>query len=241
MVFLRDEARLRRLHKVNQQPHSAGQCCPRHPAVVDEEHDALLILPHHGVERGVVSRLHPTVEALGALRAVGRAHDHGAEGGAEREGVDARDADGRGHRYAELGVEDARRAAHECHGDEHGHEDDGTRDDGHRHVAHRILRGLVWRLVADVELRLHGLDDDDRVVHHRTDGQHEGEQRQDVDTEAEHRQAGEGADQRHHDRDRGDDGALEVLQEEVNHQDDEQNGDDERLHHVIDRGVEEVV
>ena len=189
--------------------------------MVDEEHDALLVLPHHGVERRVVSRLHPTVEALGALCAVGRAHDHGAEGGAEREGVDARDADSRGHRNTELGVEDARRAAHERDRNEHGHKDDRTRDDGHRHVAHRILRGLVRRLVADVELRLHGLDDDDRVVHHRTDGQHKGEQRQDVDAETEHREAGEGADQRDDDRDRGDDGALEVLQEEVNHQDDE--------------------
>lgn len=58
--------------------------------------------------------------------------------------------------------------------------------------------------VAFVKVSLHGLNDDDGIVDHRTDGEHEGKERQQVETEAHELHEGKGADERHHDAHRGD-------------------------------------
>ena len=156
-------------------------------------------------------------------------------------GADAGDADGSGQGDTELRIEDAGRAGHEADGDEHSHEDKCTGDDGHRHVAHGVLRGFVWACVARIELGLHGFHYDDGIIYHRSDGKHQGEECQQVERKARQCHACKGADKRHDDGDGRDDGCAEVLQEEIDHEDDEDDGYDECLFHVSDRGQQEVV
>ena len=241
LILLGHQSGLGGHHQPYQQHGGGDQARPDHPAMVDSEHHALLIFTQHGVEGGVVGRLDAPVETLGALRAVAGTHDHGAQGRTEHQCGDHGETYRRGHRDTELGVEDTGGTAHEGHGDKHRHEDAGTGDDRHRHVAHRVFRRLIGGFVASVELRLHRLDHHDRIIHHRTDGQHQGEQRQDVQAESGRYQAGEGTHQGDDDRYGGDQGRLEILQEEINYQDHQENGDDQGLHHVVDGGEKEVV
>ncbi len=62
------------------------------------------------------------------------------------------------------------------------------------------------------------LDDDDGVVHHDADRQHQREQGQHVDGEAEHQQAEERADDAHRHRQHRDQGGPPALEEEEDHQ-----------------------
>ena len=50
----------------------------------------------------------------------------------------------------------------------------------HRHVTHRIFRRLIGRVVSGIKFRLYGFYHYDGVIHHRTDGKHQGKQGQDV-------------------------------------------------------------
>ena len=208
---------------------------------MDEEHHTFLIFAQHGVERSIVCRTHPSVDALRTLRAVRRAHHDGTQGRAKRQCRNHGDAHRRCHRDTELRIEHARSTAHKRHGDKHRHEHAGTRDDGHRHIAHRILRGKVGGLVSGIELGLHRLHHHDGIVHHRTDGKHQRKQRQDIEAEPRSHQTGKRADQRHDNGNGGYERTLEVLQEEIHHQDYQDNGNDQCLHHIVYGSEEEVV
>ena len=72
------------------------------------------------------------------------------------------------------------------------------------------------------------LDDDDRVVHDEADGEDQPEERQRVEREAEQRKHHERADQRHRHGDDGNERGAPVLKEDVDHEDDEEHGLDER-------------
>ena len=209
--------------------------------MADEEHDTFLILAQHGVERGIVCRTYPSVDALRTLRTVRRTHHDGTQGGTKRQCRNHGDAHRRCHRDTELRIEHARSTAHKRHGDKYRHEHAGTRDDGHRHIAHRILRGKVRGLVSGIELGLHRLHHHDGIVHHRTDGKHQRKQRQDIETEPRSHQAGKRADQRHDNGNGGYKRTLEVLQEEIHHQNYQYNGNDQCLHHIVYGSEEEVV
>ena len=144
-------------------------------------------------------------------------------GRAEREGVDEREGHGGGHRQTELGVERTGRPADEAHGDEDGHEDKGRGDQRRGDSVHGVDRGAVGRAVALVELGLHGLHDDDGVIDHRTDDQHQRKERQHVEAESRGIQEGEGPDQGDDNRECRDEGRTQTLQEDVDdqhHQDD---------------------
>ena len=86
-----------------------------------------------------------------------------------------------------------------------------------------------------------GFDDDDRVVHHRTDGEHQCEEGQQVDREARERKEGERTDQRYEDRDGRNQRRAYILQEDINHQYDEDDGLDQGLDYFVDRSVQVVV
>ncbi len=85
------------------------------------------------------------------------------------------------------------------------------------------------------------LGDDDRVVDHDADRQHEPEQRDQVDREAQREHASERRDQRHEDGDRADERRAEALQEQVDDQHDEHDRLDQRVDHLLDRQPDEVV
>ena len=208
---------------------------------MDEKHDAFLVFTQHGVERGIVGGTYTAVNTFGTLIPITRAHHHSTQGRAERQCTNHGKTYGGRHCHTELRIEDTGSTTHESYRHEHGHEHTGTRDNGHRYVAHRIFCSLVGRGVARIEFRLYGFHHHDRVVHHRTDGKHQGEQGQDVDRESGGCQTGECTDQRNDDRNRRDQRTLEVLKEEIHHKDYEDDRHDQRFYHIIYRSEEEVV
>ena len=97
-----------------------------------------------------------------------------------------------------------------------------------------VVGGHVAAIVADVELGLYGLDDDDGVIHHGADHEHEGEEGYEVEREAGHIHESESADKRHEDADKRDGRRAGALQEEQHDNDDEDYGLEERLDDLVD-------
>ena len=158
--------------------------------MADEEHDSFLIFTQYGIERGVVGSTYPSVDALGTLGSVRRAHHDGTQGGTQRQSRNHGDTYGSRHSDTELSIEHTRRASHKGYGNKHRHEDAGTGDDSHRHVAHRILGGEVGRLIAGIKLGLYRFHHYNGIVNHRTDSKYQGKQGQDVQTEPRSYQTG---------------------------------------------------
>lgn len=96
----------------------------------------------------------------------------------------------------------------------------------------------IRRAVATVKVGLHGLHHDDGIIDHSTDGEHKGKERQQIETEAHKLYEGKGTDERHHDAHRGNERGTKVLQEHPYHEDDKQDGLEERLQHGVDGSVE---
>ncbi|KAG1084477.1 hypothetical protein G6F40_014481 [Rhizopus arrhizus] len=90
-----------------------------------------------------------------------------------------------------------------------------------------------------LQLHRHHFHGNDGVVHQQADGQHHAEHRQGVDGIAERGQHAERAQQHHRHGQRGDDGGAEVLQEQVHHQEDQDDGFHQRLEHFMDRQADE--
>ena len=199
LVFLRDKTCFSIADQPAQQNNGCDQSGPYHPTVMDEKHDAFLVFTQHGVERGIVGGTYTAVNTFGTLIPITRTHHHSTQGRAERQCTNHGKTYGGRHCHTELRIEDTGSTTHESYRHEHGHEHTGTRDNGHRYVAHRIFCSLVGRGVARIEFRLYGFHHHDRVVHHRTDGKHQGEQGQDVDRESGGCQTGECTDQRNDD------------------------------------------
>ena len=102
---------------------------------------------------------------------------------------------------------------------------------------HGFERRLAGRHAGrDVDLR--GFHDDDRVVHDQSDRQHQPQQRDDVDRESHEREEHEGADERHGNRHERNDRRAPVLNEEVDDQDHQHEGDDERAEYILDAGLD---
>ena len=88
---------------------------------------------------------------------------------------------------------------------------------------------------------MHGLHHDDRVIHHDADRQDQGEECQQVDAESHQVEEEESADERHQRADQRNQGRARRTQEDEDHQDHQQDGFQQRAHHLLDGGVEEVV
>ena len=176
LVFLRDKTCFGIADKPAQQNNGCDQSDPYHPTVMDEKHDAFLVFAQYGIERGIVGCAYTTVNTFGTLVPIARAHHHGTQSRAECQCTDHGKTYGGRHCHTELRVENTGSTAHESYGYKHGHEHASTRDNGHCYVTHRIFRCLVRRGVARIEFRLYGFHHHDRVVHHRTDGKHQGKQ-----------------------------------------------------------------
>ena len=111
--------------------------------------------------------------------------NHRTEHGRQRQGHQAGENDGRGHRDAELAVEDADRPGNERHRNEDGrhHQRDG--DDRAGDLVKHLHGRPVGRKVLRGHLGMHRLDHHDRIVHHDADRQHHREERDQVDRETE--------------------------------------------------------
>ena len=90
-----------------------------------------------------------------------------------------------------------------------------------------------------LHLRVHGLHHHDGVVHHDADGQHQGEERDQVDRQAEQLHHEEGADERHRDREDGDERAAPVAQEQEDHERHQDERIPQGVQHLFDGRVQE--
>ena len=162
------------------------------------------------------------------------------ESGRKRQGIDGRDTYSSSHGQTELHVECAAGASHHRHGNKHRHENQRGGNDGRGDAAHRVKRSHIRRLVSHIELGLHRLDHDNRIVNHNTDGKHQSEQRQQVDAEARNRHESERTDQRHQNRNGGNHHRLHILQEHVGDDDHQEECLEQCLHNLMHGSVEEV-
>ena len=81
---------------------------------------------------------------------------------------------------------------------------------------------------------LHVLHHHDGIVHHQADGEHQAQQRQYVQREAEYQHKAEGTYQRDGHRHQRDDRGAPALQEEEYHHDNQKEGLEQRLVHLVD-------
>ena len=228
----------------------AGRHGPRHvgraveEAGIDGKHREEHQLPRdetvHRARIGVRGFVEAAIEALPEPEAETRQEEarpmplavrpqqQRAERRRKRQRVDRRDDRRGGDRQRELAIELAGYAGDEGGRNEHRrqHEGDGE------HSAADLVHGLVRRVarrhaLCDVALDI--LDDDDRVVDHDADREHEAEQGQRIEREAERAHQRESPYERHRDRDDRDDRRAPRLQEDDDDEDDEDEGLEERL------------
>ncbi len=173
---------------------------------------------------------HPGEAAVGAAGA----QEPGAHHRGERERHDSGDDHGAGEGERELAEERAGQASLDADRRVHRRQRDRHGDDRAGELPRRLDRG-VERLFSQVEMPLHVLDDDDRVVHDETDGQHDAEKRQKVDREPGHQHQEDGADERNGDRDDRDEHRPEGAEEEEDDEDDDQERDRQGLQDLADR------
>ena len=88
---------------------------------------------------------------------------------------------------------------------------------------------------------MHRFHHHDGVIYDNTDRQHEREQRKQVDGETEKLQKKEGADDGHRNRDRRDQRTPDILQKEEHHDKHQHKGLKQRMQHLVDRRIQEVL
>ena len=91
----------------------------------------------------------------------------------------------------------------------------------------------VLRTETPLDVTLDALDNYDRVIHNKSDGQHESEHRQCVDRETEQRKEDERAHERDGHSEQRDERGSPVLQEKVNHKDHQRDRDDQGLENFL--------
>ena len=188
-----------------------------------------------GVEHAIEVSLGDGVKFAVTL-AAGRSQKARAQHRRQGQRDEARDQDGGADRHGELMQQAAQNAAHEQHRDKHG----GERE-GHREYRETDFRGPIERRRHHVLAHLHVahdvLEHDDGVIDDEADAERNRHQREIVERVVEHPHDGEGADDRHGQREARDDRRGEVAQEQENHQHDQEDGEQQRELHVVDRGA----
>src|SRR5262249_21501141 len=122
----------------------------------------------------------------------------------------------------------------ECRGYEYRTQRQRDRDQRAADFFHGDVSRLI-RAHAALKIAFDVLHHDDGVVDDDADGKYEAEQRQIVQRYAEHVEEGKGADQRHRDRDDRNDRSAPALQEQEYHTNHQQDRDEDRLDHFVDR------
>ena len=153
----------------------------------------------------------------------------------ERQRVERRQRHRERDRQRELLIEPARRAREERDRHEHRHQHQTGRDDRPDHFRHGRRRGVARRFAVIVDVPMNVLDDDNRIVDHQTGRERDAEQRQRVDRKSERIDERERADQRHRNRERRNDRAPPVLQEQEHDDDDQDDRFHQRRQHFVDR------
>src|SRR5713226_5851316 len=119
--------------------------------------------------------------------------------------------------------------------------DPGDEDRGHEHrreyqgnsyqrsgdFFHRLQRGAS-RIEAVLDMALHRFHHHDGVIHNKTDRKHQPEQRKRVDRKAEQGEKDKRSDQRYRHSEERDQSGAPTLEEEIDNERDQDNGDDDR-------------
>ena len=174
-----------------------------------------------GIAEGIEAAVDP---ARKALVGVAGAEQVGGHHRRERERDGARDRDGAGQREGELAEERTGQAALETDRGVNRSERERHRDDRADEFAGAQDRGLHGT-EAGAEVTLDVFDDDDGVVDHETDREHDGEQREEVHGKPENLHEENAADERHGNRQNRHQHRAHGAEEEEDHD----NNDDERL------------
>ena len=157
------------------------------------------------------------------------------------------EGDGGGHGQGELGEEPAHIPLEKGDGDEHRHQDEGGGQDGEAHLTGATVGGHQPRLAVLDHAPVDVLQDDDGIVHHQADGQHQGQQGKDIDGEAQAPEGEEGGDEGNGHHHRRHQGGAAVAQKEVDHQHHQDDGQTQGLVDLMhgaaheDRGVVALV
>ena len=168
---------------------------------------------------------------------LGRLQQHRREGRGQRQRAEGREQHRDRDGERELLVHAAGEARHEGDRDEHRGQDQRDPDHGRGDLLHR-LPGRRHRVEPVLDVVHHGLDDDDGVVHHDADGEHQPEHRQRVDGEAEEREEDERSDERNRHRQQRDERGPDILEEYEHHERHQDDRLDERLEDLVDGGLD---
>ena len=107
-------------------------------------------------------------------------------------------------------------------------------------ISRAPLRAASNGLHALLDVAVDVLDHDDGVVDDEADGEHQRQQREQVDGVAERQQREHHADQRQRDGDDRDQRRAQIAEEQEDDDDDDQRRLEQRLLHLLDRGVDEL-
>ncbi|KAG0751222.1 hypothetical protein G6F24_014524 [Rhizopus arrhizus] len=150
-----------------------------------------------------------------------------------------REQDRHRHRHGELAVDRAHRAAGQRHRNEHRGQYQGDADHRAGQLAHRLDGGLArWQALLCHD-PLHALDHHDRIVDDDADRQYHAEHGRPVARAAQRQHHREGAQQRDRGDQRRNQRIAPVLQEQVHHRKHQQHRFEQRLHHLLDRDLDE--
>ena len=107
--------------------------------------------------------------------------NHGAQNGRKREGDHPRQHNGTGHGNGKLAVKNTHRPRHKCDGHKYCGHNQGNRDDGATDFVQYLFHGFERREVFGFHFDVHRFHDHNCIVHHNTDGQNQGKQRNQID------------------------------------------------------------
>ena len=193
LIFLRQEAARDALAEHSGEDRDANQQQNGDERFADEEAaDA-----HIAIGRCTEDPIEPVEELLQrSLAFFLRLQEQCGERGRKGERVEGRDDDRYGNRYRELLIQSPGNAGDERRRYEYRGEDQCDGDDRPGHFLHR-LKCRIFRRKPVLDVMFDGFDDDDRIIDHETDGEHEAKERERVHREPEKREQRKRADQRH--------------------------------------------
>jgi len=117
---------------------------------------------------------------------------------------------------------------------------DGHRDDRSTQLACSDDRGLEGGFLLEFHVSVDVFHHDDRIVDYETDGEHQRQQREEIDRVPEHQHDEERTDQRQRNRNDRDRNRAEAAQKQEDHHADDEQRLDQGLLHLVDRAADEL-